>query len=63
MNPSFEYRSFSLYYSMEIVRAVVVLVAAVFCFGPYYLHYSEHKKRNLCNSSKSRTLGIKALIV
>jgi intracellular septation protein A len=63
MNPSFEYHS-SFYSPMEIVKAVVVLlVASVFCFGLYYLHHSEYKKRNLCNSSKSRTFGIRALIV
>lgn len=62
-NPSSEYHSSSFYSSMEIVRAVVVRVASVFCFGPYYLHHSEDKKRNLYNSSKSRTFGIRALIV
>jgi hypothetical protein len=62
MNPNSEYHS-SFYSSMGILGAVaVVLDTSVFCFG-IYLDHSEHKKRNLCNSSKSHTLGIVALIV
>jgi hypothetical protein len=62
MNPNSEYHS-SFYSSMEILRVAVVLDTSVFCFGPYYLDHSEYKKRNLCNSSKSRTVGIRGLIV
>jgi predicted Na+-dependent transporter len=66
MNPIFSgYSSFDS--SLVIVAAVVVvLVVLVVAYGGcilYYLHHSEHKKGNLCNSSRSRTLGIGALIV
>jgi hypothetical protein len=45
-----------------IVAAVFVVVVLARSCNLYYLRHSEHKKKNLCNNSRSRTLDIRVLI-